>query len=281
MTDHPERRSLQCPSVRSAPIGAPIWIDLFTSDPDKSRAFYGELLGWTAEEPNQDFGGYFNFSKDGSLVAGGMRNDGTAGVPDCWNVYLAVENAEATVAAATAHGGGVIVPAMESADLGSMAVITDAGGAAIGMWQPGTHKGIGLFGEPGAPAWFELHTRDYAASVQFYTDVFGWDAKTMSDTPEFRYTTLGEGDDARPGSWTRPASCPRGVRPLGRLPPGGRHRRRREDRRGTRRVARHAGRGHALRPHRHGRRPHREPLPARRLTLLLRFGQRPSQPGGR
>ena len=93
------------PKRDPARIGAPVWIDLFTSDPDKSRAFYGELLGWTAEEPNPDFGGYFNFSKDGSLIAGGMRNDGTAGVPDAWNVYLAVENAEATVAAATAAGG--------------------------------------------------------------------------------------------------------------------------------------------------------------------------------
>jgi uncharacterized protein len=103
------------------------------------------------------------------------------------------------VARATAHGGGVIVPAMALADLGTMAVITDAGGAAIGMWQPGTHRGIGVLGEPGAPAWFELHTRSYAASVQFYKDVFGWDAHTMSDTDEFRYTTLGEGDAAAAG----------------------------------------------------------------------------------
>jgi predicted enzyme related to lactoylglutathione lyase len=199
------------PKRDPARIGAPVWIDLFTSDPDKSRAFYGELLGWTSEEPNPDFGGYFNFSKDGSLVAGGMRNDGTAGVPDLWNVYLAVENAEATVAAATAHGGSVIVPAMEVGDMGSMAVITDAGGASIGMWQPGTHQGIGLIGEHGAPAWFELHTRDYGATVQFYTDVFGWDARTMSDTDEFKYTTLGEGDEAAAGIMDSSGFLPEGV----------------------------------------------------------------------
>lgn len=187
------------PEREPAPTGAPIWIDLFTSDPAKSRAFYAELMGWRAEEPNPDFGGYFNFSKDDRLVAGGMLNDGTAGVPDRWNVYLNVADAEATVAKATAHGGAVIVSAMAVADLGTMAVIADAGGAAIGMWQPKTHKGIGLIGEPGTPTWFELHTRDYAASVQFYRDVFGWDAHTMSDTDEFRYTTLGEGDSAAAG----------------------------------------------------------------------------------
>jgi predicted enzyme related to lactoylglutathione lyase len=199
------------PKRETAPIGAPVWIDLFTSDPAKSRAFYGELLGWTSSEPNEEFGGYFNFSKGESLVAGAMKNDGSAGVPDLWNVYLAVENAEATVARATAHGGGVIVPAMAVGDMGSMAVVTDAGGAAIGLWQPGTHKGMGVIGEPGAPAWFELHTRDYDASVQFYTDVFGWDAKTMSDTPDFRYTTLGEGESALAGLMDSSSFLPEGV----------------------------------------------------------------------
>jgi uncharacterized protein len=199
------------PKRESAPIGAPIWIDLFSSDPAKSRAFYEELMGWTSTEPEEQYGGYFSFLKGDSLVAGGMKNDGTAGVPDCWNVYLAVENAEATVEKATAKGGGVIVPAMAIADMGSMAVISDAGGAAIGLWQPGTHKGMGIIAEPGAPAWFELHTRDYDASVQFYKDVFGWDAKTMSDTPEFRYTTLGEGESALAGLMDSTSFLPEGV----------------------------------------------------------------------
>ena len=127
-------------------------------------------------------------------VAGGMRNDGSTGAPDHWTVYLAVENAEATVDAAAAHGSAVIVPAMPVMELGSMAVVTDPGGDAIGIWQPGLHKGFGIFGEPGTPSWFELHTRAYDASVQFYRDVFKWDAHTMSDTPEFRYTTLNDGE---------------------------------------------------------------------------------------
>ena len=29
----------------TAPLGAPCWIDLFTSDPDTSRAFYRDLFG--------------------------------------------------------------------------------------------------------------------------------------------------------------------------------------------------------------------------------------------
>src|SRR5680860_337006 len=148
------------PQRASAPIGAPCWVDLFTSDPDKSRAFYGELFGWTAEEAGEEYGGYVNFLEGGQSVAGCMRNDGESGMPDVWSVYLATDDARATADAAVANGGQVGVPAMEVMDLGSMAVMIDAGGAAIGAWQPGRHHGFGVFGEPGTPTWFELHTRD-------------------------------------------------------------------------------------------------------------------------
>jgi len=197
----------------SAPIGAPCWVDLFTSDPDKSRAFYTELFGWKAEEPNEEFGGYFNFSKDDVLVAGGMRNDGSSGSPDVWSVYLATADAQATLDTAAKHGGNVVVPAMPVGELGTMAVITDSGGATIGMWQPGLHKGFGVFDEPNTPGWFELHTPDYDASVAFYREVFGWDTHVVGDSPEFRYTTLGEGDGQLAGIMDGSAYLPAGVPP--------------------------------------------------------------------
>jgi len=46
-----------------------------TPDTQRSRAFYCELFGWTADEPNAEFGGYFNFRKDGVVVAGCMACD--------------------------------------------------------------------------------------------------------------------------------------------------------------------------------------------------------------
>ncbi len=199
------------PKRAVAPFGAPCWIELFTSDPDKVRPFYGELFGWTSEEAGEEYGGYINFSKDGVLVAGCMRNDGQSGTPDLWSVYLATEDAETTAKAAVANGGEVVVPPMEVMDLGSMLVLTDVGGAAIGAWQPGSHKGFGVLAEPGAPAWFELQTRDYDASVQFYRDVFEWDTHVASDMPEFRYTTLGEGDGALAGLMDASDLLPEGV----------------------------------------------------------------------
>jgi hypothetical protein len=35
--------------------------------------------------------------------------------------------------------------------------------------------------------------------LRFYRDVFGWDTHTASDAPDFRYSTLGEGEGALAG----------------------------------------------------------------------------------
>lgn len=199
------------PTRDSAPIGAPCWIDLMTSDPDRSRAFYGELFGWTSEEAGEDFGGYVNFQSNGAGIAGCMRNDPQFEAPEGWSVYLAVDDAQGTADAAVANGGQVMVPPMDVADLGRMAVVADAGGAAIGMWQPGVHKGFSVWGEPGTAGWFELHTRDYDETVAFYTEVFGWGTHVVSDVPEFRYTTLGEGDGQLAGVMDGSAFLPEGV----------------------------------------------------------------------
>ncbi|MCU1428754.1 MAG: Glyoxalase/bleomycin resistance protein/dioxygenase [Actinomycetia bacterium] len=199
------------PKRDAAPLGAPCWVDLFTSDPAKIKTFYGQLFGWTAEEAGEEYGGYINFHKDGVAVAGCMRNDGQSGTPDVWSVYLATDDAKATVDAAEANGGQVVVPAMDVMELGTMAVVLDPGQAAIGIWQPGLHKGFGILGETGAPSWFELHTRDYDAAVVFYRTVFKWDTHAVSDAPEFRYTTLGEGDGQLAGIMDASAFLPDGV----------------------------------------------------------------------
>ena len=187
------------PARESAPTGAPCWVDLMTSDPARSREFYTQLFGWSAEEPNPQFGGYFNFRKDGVRVAGCMGSEPGSGVPDTWSVYLAVDDVAKTLEGAAGHGGQVVVPAMPVGDLGTMAMITDNNGAAIGLWQPGLHKGFGVLAEPGAPGWFELFTRDYPATVSFYRDVFDWDTQVAGDTPEFRYTLLVNGDEQLAG----------------------------------------------------------------------------------
>jgi uncharacterized protein len=169
-------------------------------------------MGWTYETGDEEkYGGYIMAFKDGRPVAGMMKNDGQSGYPDVWSTYLRVDDINAAAEAAAASGGQVYMPPMEVPEQGHMALFGDAGGAAVGAWQFGEMTGFEAHDESGAPVWHELQTRDYAAAVKFYQDVFGWQTDVMSDTPEFRYTTLGAGDDARAGIMDAAAFLPEGV----------------------------------------------------------------------
>jgi predicted enzyme related to lactoylglutathione lyase len=66
-------------------------------------------------------------------------------------------------------------------------------------------------GTAGAPCHFELHTRDYDASVAFYERVFGWKAEPVSDEPGFRYTLLDVADGESAGIMDAAAFLPEGV----------------------------------------------------------------------
>jgi predicted enzyme related to lactoylglutathione lyase len=167
-----------------SPIGAPCWVDLLTSDTDKSRAFYCELFGWVAEAPAEEFGGYFMFSKDGVPVAGCMANQPGSFMPERWSVHLATDDARKTVDAAVAAGGQALVAPMDVGDIGTMSFVADPGGAGVGAWQPKQFQGFGVVAEAGTPSWFELLTGDYQACVNFYREVFGWDTEVASDTPD-------------------------------------------------------------------------------------------------
>ncbi|MGH9076585.1 MAG: VOC family protein [Acidimicrobiales bacterium] len=173
-----------------APAGSPCWADLFTSDVAGSRRFYAGLFGWQANEPQAEFGGYFTFSRHGVPVSGAMGDMGDVKATDSWQIYLAAGDVAKTVEAAEAGGARVISPAMAVADLGTQAILVDPTGAQVGAWQADTFAGFTTLGEHGAPSWFELHTRDYARAIAFYPSVFGLDTATLSDSDDFRYTTL-------------------------------------------------------------------------------------------
>jgi uncharacterized protein len=181
------------------PIGAPCWIDLLTSDEGRAREFYPELFGWTAEEGSPEFGGYFMFTRDSVPVAGAMQK--VAGVPalegpDQWGVYLSSPDARATVSKAVAAGGKLRAESVDIADLGVQAIVEDAAGVRVGIWQAKHFPGLTVFAQPGAPVWFRLLTGDYPGPVAFYEDVFGWQTHVVSDTPEFRSTTqTADGED--------------------------------------------------------------------------------------
>lgn len=185
----------------TAPVGAPCWADLWTSDVEGSRKFYSELFGWEALAPSPEFGGYFMWSKEGLPVAGGMGEMGEMKADNAWKIYFATDDIEKTVAAAEAEGAKVSVPPAAVATLGSQAVLVAPDGSPFGLWQPGDFHGFSLLEVPGTASWFELHTGDYDRSLHFYRGVFHWNREVVSEGSPVHYSmmTSADGGDAVAG----------------------------------------------------------------------------------
>lgn len=180
------------PTRHGAPVGAPTWIDLATSDLERAKQFYGTVFGWTFEAAGPEYGGYVNAFSDGRPVAGLMANDPQWNSPDGWTTYLHTADIRATLTTAIAAGAVTCVDPvepMEVKDKGWMAMLADPTGAFFGLWQPIEHHGFEVFGEAGAPVYHQLTTNDYAKALDFYRQVFDWQIDPVSDSDEFRYST--------------------------------------------------------------------------------------------
>ncbi len=145
------------------------WIDLGSPDPTRAAGFYAELFGWTYGDP--DPAGYQVARLAGRDVSGlGPAEDPG---PPYWTVVLAVEDIDAAARTARAAGARIVVPPAPAGDLGHAAVAIDPVGAPISLWQPGTHAGMQVRGEPGTFTAIELFTSRPEEAIAFYTNVFG------------------------------------------------------------------------------------------------------------
>lgn len=162
------------PERTSHAPGTPSWVDIGVPDAEQAKAFYGGLFGWTADmDPRPEAGGYGMFKLDGKLVAG-IGPQQNPDMPPYWNVYVTVEDADATCAKATEAGATVVAPPMDVFDAGRMAVLQDSVGSFVSIWQPDQHQGAEVVNDPGAFVWNELATSDLDAAKAFYMNVFGW-----------------------------------------------------------------------------------------------------------
>jgi predicted enzyme related to lactoylglutathione lyase len=199
------------PVRSSAPLGAPTWIDLLTSELDRAKEFYGTVFGWTFESAGPEYGGYVTAAKDGHPVAGLMGNNPEFRAPDGWTTYLHSADVDATLAASTAAGGVTCGEPMDIKDKGRMATLTDPTGAFLGLWQPTGHNGFEVVNEAGAPVYFQLTTSDYGKALDFYRQVFGWQTEIVADTDEFRYSTASFDGKALLGVMDGTNHLPQGV----------------------------------------------------------------------
>lgn len=190
----------------------PAWVDLSSSDPEASRNFYAQLLGWDIKvNLDPQYGGYAMAEDAGVGLAGiGPKMDPNA--PTAWSLYIGTDDAAALAQRVTDNGGKVVMAPFDVGDQGKMAVFQDPSGAFISAWQASGMRGF-VSHQPGAFDWGELNARNVDTVLPFYEKVFGWQERTMQGDPSrppYHEFTLE--DESILGAWemnpTVPAEVP-------------------------------------------------------------------------
>lgn len=178
------------PEVTSYAQGQPTWADVTSPDIDGATRFYCDLFGWDAQrDPRPEAGGYTMFSRNGMHVAAASPPP-QEGVPPHWSVYLAADDVDALAGRIGEAGGTVMMEPFDVFDAGRMTLASDPAGAVFGVWQAGAHVGSQLRGEPGTMNWAEVQTRDRAAALPFYEQVFGYETEATEMGAGRTYTLL-------------------------------------------------------------------------------------------
>jgi predicted enzyme related to lactoylglutathione lyase len=118
--------------------GAFCWLDLAAADADRAKAFYARLFGWTFHDQHAN-GGTFTCLRSGSQNLGSLYalspRQLAHGVPSHWTPYVRVVDLDAAAARAVDLGGRLVIAPFEVAHTARIALIEDAVGALVGLWQ--------------------------------------------------------------------------------------------------------------------------------------------------
>jgi predicted enzyme related to lactoylglutathione lyase len=163
------------------------WVELATTDANAAKSFYSQLFDWKFKDnPVSPEMVYTMVQLDGKDVGGlyQMTPDMTGqGIPPNWLSYVSVKSADETTEKAKTGGATVLNGPFDVFTIGRMSVIKDPTGAVFALWQPGTHKGAGIYNAPNTFCWNELATRDTKKAGDFYSSVFGWNKNTKQFGP--------------------------------------------------------------------------------------------------
>jgi len=171
----------------STPAGRFNWYELMTPDPDAVKGFYRDVVGWTITDfqPRPDGKDYRMIGRsDGKHAGGALRIDADMakhGARPTWLAYLHVLDTDASVAAITADGGTVLMPAFSIPGVGRMAMVTDPQGVPFYLMTPTPPPGVEMpvsdVFSPDAvqrTGWNELSSPDLPAARTFYAKHFNF-----------------------------------------------------------------------------------------------------------
>jgi predicted enzyme related to lactoylglutathione lyase len=162
------------------PNGTPCWIDYGAADIEAAKAFYADILGWTYEGGDPEYGGYLTAQAKG-LAAAGLAPQQDPNDPPKWMTYFASDDVDGTAKRITGAGGTLLFEPMDVGPMGRMVVAHDPQGNPFGVWQGAEHTGARIYNEPGGLVWNEAAVDDPKTAQEFYSSVFGF---TFDEIPD-------------------------------------------------------------------------------------------------
>ena len=113
--------------------GSLCWNELATRDIEKSKDFYGKLLGWEFAEREGTPTQYCVVKNKGTDNGGLMQmNEEWGDMPPHWMVYFAVSNTDTTAKRIQEAGGKICVPPFDI-PMGRISVVNDPQGAVFSL----------------------------------------------------------------------------------------------------------------------------------------------------
>lgn len=186
------------PTVDKHPAGNVAWMELATTDQPAAKRFYSALFGWEPNDfpmgPEEVYTMFMLRGRETGAAFTMPAQERAAGMPPHWQIYVAVEDAEATVGRAEELGGKTVLGAFDVMTFGRMAVLQDPTGAFFSVWQARDHKGMGVVGETGAFCWADLQTRERDRAKEFYGGLFGWEFVPGKDKDAEGYLHIRNGE---------------------------------------------------------------------------------------
>jgi predicted enzyme related to lactoylglutathione lyase len=191
-----------------------IWYELLTSDAAAAKKFYSHVVGWEIQDAGHVNNDYHMWTMNGSGIGGLMTIPANAvemGMKPAWLGYIHVANVD-TASQAIIAAGGAVHMTMDVPNVGRIAMANDPQGAMFYIMTPlGEGESTAYWeGKPGHCSWNELHTKDGAAAVDFYTRHFGWTKTDELDIgPMGKYHLFNAGSGAPVGGMRSNPDFPR------------------------------------------------------------------------
>jgi predicted enzyme related to lactoylglutathione lyase len=183
------------------------WYELITTDMGAAEAFYGNVLGWHAQDASKQELPYRLFTAGKVNICGLMNlpEEGRRmGAWPRWMGYVGVSDVEVTASRIRRLGGAVLVPPTNT-NIGLISIVADpqtatfalVKGLKLGRQQPADT------GKPGHVGWHELLAADGEKAFAMYGELFGWKKVETEISPAESYQFFSAGGQTIGGMFTK------------------------------------------------------------------------------